>query len=196
MVDVGSQPGIGSDVEMDDGVEDHLPRGQHHYMEDDIRKSQTMDIVSIISSLRLTTSDLSRMRIPLCRLVPMPMVRPTLSCDLTLLENQFSHGYEEGARVFYVSISDEDGQTAVFSDREKDEWGPIWNSVNDQFNLSLKSKAALKHLVDYKFFVCDGNHRHIAWMNHINRLHRTERDWHISVDSIVLDTRNRIGVAM
>ncbi len=155
-----------------------------------------MDTVSIISSLRLTTSDLSCMRIPLCRLVPMPMVRPTLSCDLTLLENQFSHGYEEGARVFYVSISDEDGQTTVFSNREKDEWGPIWNSVNDQFNLSLKSKAALKHLVDYKFFVCDGNHKRIAWMNHINRLHRTERDWHISVDSIVLDTRNRIGVAM
>ena len=146
--------------------------------------------------LRLTSNDTSRMKIPLCRLVPMPMVRPTLACDLTLLENQFSGGYEEGARVFYVSISNEDGQSGVFTPAEKDEWGPIWNEINHDFNTYLMSQAALRHLVDYKFYVCDGNHRRIAWMNHIMRLHATEKIWHISVDSIVLDTRNRIGLTM
>ena len=59
------------------------------------------------------------MRIPLCRLVPMPMIRPTLASDILALEQQFVYGYEEGARVFYVSIGDEQSCTGVFSEREK-----------------------------------------------------------------------------
>jgi len=126
----------------------------------------------------------------------MPMVRPTLSCDLTQLENQFTRGYDEGARVFYISFTDEKGNTEMFTDAEKKEWGPIWNSVNDTFNAHLESIASLQHLVDYKFYVCDSNHRRVAWMIHIQRLHSLDPAWHICVDSIVLDTRQRIGVAM
>jgi len=60
-------------------------------------------------------------RIPLCHLVPMPMIRPMLSCDLTKLEQQFSHGYEDGARVFYVSFAHEQGQMGEFTEDEKRE---------------------------------------------------------------------------
>jgi len=119
-----------------------------------------------------------------------------LACDLTLLEHQLSGGYEEEARVFYVSVCDEKGQSLVFTVAEKEEWGPIWNSVNDDFNKMLRTIPTIKHLVDHKLFVCDGNHRRIAWMNHIMRLHATERSSHVSMDSIVLDTQNRIGVTM
>lgn len=185
-----SQPQL--DCQAVGDVEDVL----NDMMEDDIRRSQKLDTVSTIASLRLSTSEISRMRIPLCRMIPMPIVRPTLDCDITLLEQQFVHGYEEGARVFYVSISDEESQSSIFTDEEKSTWGPLWNLVNDKFNTHLLSEPALKHLVDYKFFVCDGNHRRIAWMNHINRLHKSEIDWHYAVDCIVLDTRDRIGVTM
>jgi len=173
-----------------------IPSVEKDALEDDIRRSQKLDTVSILHGLRLTSTDSSWMRIPLCRLVPMPMVRPTLACNLTLLENHFSGGYEEGARVFYVFVTDEDGHTSVFSGTEKEGWGPIWNTVNEEFNNFLRSNSVLKHLVDHKFFVCDRNHRRIAWMNHITRLHSTKKKWHVFVDSIVLDTRNRIGVAM
>lgn len=179
-----------------DSEDSDIPGVAKGALEDDIMMSQKLDTVSILYGLRLTSTNASRMRIPLCRLVPMPIVRPTLACDLTLLEHQFCRGYEEGARVFYVSVLDEDGQSAVFSTAEKEEWGPVWNSVNDDFNNFLKSQSVLKHLVDQKFYICDGNHRRIAWMNHITRLHAMERSWHITVDSIVLDTRDRIGVAM
>jgi len=160
-------------------------------LEDNIWKSQKLDTMSILHELRLTSTDAFRMRIPLCRMVPMPMVRPTLACDLTFLENQFTRSYEEGARVFYISMCDEDKQRDVFTSVEKEEWGPIWNAVNDDFNNMLMSQPMVKHLVDQKFFVCDGNHRRIAWMNHITHLHATKRIWHICVDSIVLDTQNR-----
>ena len=100
MGDVSTQPEIDSFEE--DLEEDPHSKEEKDLLEDDIRKMHKMDTVSSISSLRLTTSDLSRMRIPLCRLVPMPMVRPTLSCDLILLEQQLVNGYEEG--VFFISI--------------------------------------------------------------------------------------------
>ena len=89
--------------------------------EDDIRRAQKMDTVAILQSLRLFPNELSRMRIPLCRLVPMPMVWPTLASDILALEQQFVYGYEEGARVFYVSIVDEQSYTGVFSVEEKQE---------------------------------------------------------------------------
>ena len=76
-------------------------------LEDDIRRAQTVDTVAGIEALRMTPHELSRMKIPLCRLVPMLMVRPTLASDLIQLEQQFVHGYEEGARVFYVSMAHE-----------------------------------------------------------------------------------------
>ena len=98
--------------------------------------------------------------------------------------------------MFYVSVADELSQTSQFSSAEKDDWGELWNSVNDEFNRFLDSGEALKHLVDCKFFVCDGNHKQIAWMNHIMRLHSTEIKWHYCVDSIILDTRNRIGLTI
>ena len=126
--------------------------------EDDIRRAQKMDTVATLRSLRLFPNELSRMWIPLCRLVPMPMVRPTLASDILALEQQFVYGYEEGARVFYVSIADEQSCTGVFSLEEKQEWGALWNLVNDQFNDQLRSKDCLSYLVDAKFFICDGNH--------------------------------------
>ena len=73
--------------------------------EDDIRRAQTVDTMARIEALRMTPYEFSRMKIPLCRLVSMPMVRPTLASDLIQLEQQFVHGYKEGARVFYVSVA-------------------------------------------------------------------------------------------
>ena len=164
--------------------------------EDDIKRAHKMDTIATLQSLRLFPNELSRMGIPLCRLVPKSIVRPTLASDILALEQQFVYGYEEGARVFYVSIADEQSCTGVFSVEEKQEWGALWNLVNDRFNDQLRSNDSLRHLVDAKFFICDGNHRRIAWMNHITRLHSTELSWHISVDSIILDTRNQVALAM
>ena len=106
--------------------------------EDDIRRAHKMDIVATNQSLRLFPNELSRMRIPLYQLVPMPMVRSTLASDILALKHKFVYGYEEGARVFYVSIADEQSCTGVFSIEEKQEWGPLWNLVNDQFYGNMK----------------------------------------------------------
>ena len=124
------------------------------------------------------------------------MVRPTMQSDLSKLEQEFVHGYREGASVFYVTTTDEEGKTREVTKTDKARWGPIWNEKNDKFNTFLLSVDDLASLTNVMFFVCDGNHRYQAWLNHIERLHKTEESWHYLVDSILLDTKGRIGLVM
>ena len=124
------------------------------------------------------------------------MVRPTLSTDLSKLEQEFVHGYREGSSVFYVTLTDEEGQTREVSEADKLSWGPIWSAKNEDFNSFLLSIPELASFKDLMFFVCDGNHRRQAWLNHIQRLHKTDEAWHYSVDNILLDTKGKIGAVM
>jgi hypothetical protein len=164
--------------------------------EDDIRSRKKLNFVATISRLRVQPLSSSRFNIPLCRMLAMPMIRPTLSNDLGKLEQEFVHGYGDGASVFYVSLTDEEGRTHEVSEADKGSWGPIWCAKNDEFNSFLRSVPELASFDNSMFFVCDGNHRRQAWWNHIQRLHKTEVDWHCSVDSIFLDTKGKIGVVM
>jgi hypothetical protein len=79
--------------------------------EDEIRTRQKLNLVSTITSLRFQPVSSSRFCILLCRMFAMPMVRPTLASDLAKLEQEFVHGYKEGASVFYVTTNNEDGKT-------------------------------------------------------------------------------------
>ena len=177
----------------DDSINDEDQFGSD---EDEIRGRQKLNSVATISSLRLKPSSSSRFFIPLCRMIAMPVVRPTLQSDLSKLEQEFVHGYREGAAVFYVSITNEDGNKQEVTAADKAAWGPLWDAENDSFEKYLTSVPELKALSNLMFFVCDGNHRRQAWLNHIERLHRNEASWHYKVDAIVLDTKDRIGVVM
>jgi hypothetical protein len=68
--------------------------------------------------------------------------------------------------------------------------------ANNHFDDQLRANKHLQHLQGKMFFICDGNHRFKAWTGYINRLHRDDRDWYIVVDSIVLDTKGKIGLLL
>ena len=195
-----SQPeiqGEGDDeLPEDEAMQDALEEDNKGLLEDDLRQYQKVDSVKTIASLRMKPDHLFRLQIPLCRMVAMPMVRPTLSCDLTLLEQEFAKRYRDGAAVFYVTTTNEGGQSSEFTLEEIDAWDPLWREQNDLFNNHLESVPQLRFLKNLKFFVCDGNHRLLAWMNHIFRRHSQDEEWHIAVDSIVLDTKGRTELVM
>src|SRR5450759_3787856 len=77
--------------------------------EDELREFQKVDSIQVIEGMRISPKDASRFDIPLCRMVYMPLVRPTLAIDIKKLEAEFTHGYRPGAPVFYVSITNEHG---------------------------------------------------------------------------------------
>ena len=182
---------------MDEDVEeDFIEEEDKDLLEDDLRQYHKVDSVNTIAGLRMKPDHLFRLQIPLCRMVPMPMVIPTLSCDLDLLEHEFAVGYRDGAAVFYVTISNEAGEISEFTEEEKDKWDPFWKEKNNTFIAHLESKPELRFLKNLKFYVCDGNHRLISWMNYISRRHSKDREWHYCVDSIVLETKGRIELVM
>ena len=130
---------------------------------------QKGDSIDILSDLHMKPKELFRLHIPLCRLVAMPMVKPTLSYDITKLEQEFAGGYCDGAVVFYVSTTNEEGKNQEFSKDEMSKWDPIWREKNKVFTRYLNSRPELNFLKNFKFFICHGNHCRISWMNVIDR---------------------------
>ena len=67
---------------------------------------------SVIENLQFQPTSKSRFFIPLCRLLSMPLVRPTLLSDVLKLEQGFIHGYRSGSAVFYISVVNNEMETA------------------------------------------------------------------------------------
>ena len=87
--------------------------------EDELRRLQKVDSIQVIESMRISPKDASRFDIPLCRMLYMPLVRPTLATDIKKLEAEFTHGYRPGAPVFYVSISNDKGEERSVTDEDR-----------------------------------------------------------------------------
>jgi hypothetical protein len=169
---------------------------QLHLTEDELRHAQRVNCISAIDTLRISPRTSSRFDVPLCRLVYMPLVRPTLESDIKRLEAEFTHGYRPGATVFYVSLTNDVGEELFVTEEDKQKWGPLWNEANDRFEAGLKGLPHLSFLQNRKLFICDGNHRFRAWMDYIERMHAADADWHISVDCICLDIKGSVGLAL
>ena len=73
-------PPSGSPEESDVGV---------RAMEYRIRHNLKKDSFSVVEGMRIQPMEKSSMRIPLCRLIHMPLVRPTLRSDVTKLMAAF-----------------------------------------------------------------------------------------------------------
>jgi len=122
-----AQPEIGVEEEDEEEFveEDMLEDKEKDLLEDELRQLYKVDSVATISSLRMKPDHLFCLQIPLCRMVAMPMVRPTLLCDLDLFEHEFMNGYRDGAAVFYVTTTNEAGESSQFTEEEIEEWGPL-----------------------------------------------------------------------
>jgi hypothetical protein len=164
--------------------------------EDKLRELQKANSIQCIEGMRMLPKEASRFDIPLCRMVYMPLVRPTLTHDIKRLEAEFIHGYRPGAPVFYVSITNEHGEERFVKDVDTSKWDPHWTSVNKDFEVKLASNPHLRSLYGRMFFICDGNHCFKAWTCYIDKLHRDDLEWHYVVDNIFLDTRGKGGLLM
>ena len=91
--------------------------------EDELRILQKVDSIQVIEGMRIFPKDASRFDILLCKMVYMPLVRPTLAYDVKKLEAEFTHGYCLGTPVFYVSIYNKHGEERLVTDEDKSTWG-------------------------------------------------------------------------
>jgi hypothetical protein len=66
----------------------------------ELTNKRKVNSTSTISSIRAGPN--ARFRVPLCHMVPMPIVRPALQGDFIKLEADFFNSYRDGDRVFYL----------------------------------------------------------------------------------------------
>ena len=84
------------------------------------------DSFSVVEDMRIQPVKKSSMRIPLCKLIHMPLVRPPLRSDVTKLMASFQFGYRVGSATLYVSTTNESGDNQFISAKDKCEWGELW----------------------------------------------------------------------
>jgi hypothetical protein len=65
-----------------------------------------------------------------------------------------------------------------------------------QFEEYFKTNLDLQKLSNMMFFVWDGNHRLQAWLPYIDRMHKTKENWHVAVDSIILDKIRQVVILL
>jgi len=96
--------------------------------EDELRELHKANSIQCIEGMRILPKAMSRFDIPLCRMIYMPLVRPTLAHDIKRLEAEFTHGYRPGAPVFYVSTTNKHGEERLMKDVDTSDWGPHWTA--------------------------------------------------------------------
>jgi hypothetical protein len=101
-------------------------------------------------------------------------------------------GYREGDKVFYVSTTNNKGVEKLVIPELFDSWDIQWQAKNAKFEEYLKADLDLQKLFNMMFFVWDGNHRLQALLPYIDRMYKTKENWHVSVDSIILDKKRGV----
>jgi hypothetical protein len=98
-------------MEIDDTVViDYPDEPECTLNEDELHQVLKVNSNKCIEHMRISPKEASRFDIPLCRMVYMPLDRPTLASDIKRLEADFAHGYHHGASVFYVTLCNERGE--------------------------------------------------------------------------------------
>ena len=96
--------------------------------------------------------------------------------------------YRDGDRAMYVSPYNNLDEVLHVSEDIQASLRLYWHD----FDSMLQKASDLSHLVGKMFFRVGGELT--AWFRLINKHHSTDKDWHISVDCIVVDLRNCTAV--
>ena len=88
-------------------------------------KRQKHDLNSVISRLCIKLEAKLWLKIPLCRLQPLPLMWPINNVDVQQLENEFVIGYRDGNRVLYVSMYNNKVESLDVSSDIFDSWSSL-----------------------------------------------------------------------
>ena len=173
--------------------EDYMPNGLTiNQSKIVLCKRQKCEMNSVINHLHIKL----RLKIPLCRLRALPLVRLINKVDVQQLENEFVTGYHDGDRVLYVSMYNDKAELLDVLSNIFDLWSGLMQSTKDRFEVELVVDPNLTKFVGKMLYVWESNHRLAAWWLHINNFHDNDKIWHMSVHCIVVDPRNETDVLL
>ena len=116
------------------------------------------DLFAAISLMRQQPEEkFSRLRVPLCRMVPMPELRGVQLANKLRLQDNFQHGYRFGTAIFYIAMTGRNGEKMSLTQEIVDQWSPAWRQVNAEFEAAMRKDEALEDMCGKMFFIYDGN---------------------------------------
>ena len=78
--------------------------------------------VQILQRFQAFQGEFSQIEIPLCRMITLQVVCPTLAKDIEKMKADFVHGYRPGAAVFYVYTTNFGGKERFVTDADCLSW--------------------------------------------------------------------------
>lgn len=94
----------------------------------------------------------NEVNILLCRMILMPIVRPTLTIDVLKMEQTFQMGYMESEKAFFILHSYWWGQKESMLNFEGS-WDPFWMKKNAKFRKFFLVDPNLYNLFGKMFYV-------------------------------------------
>ena len=150
----------------------------------ELTNKRKVNSTSTISAIRAGPN--FRLRVPLRRMVRMPIMRLALKGDITKLDANFFNGHRNGGRVFYISATDSKGNIQFVDDEVRTSWSTNQAQANAVFESQLDTDFSLTTYKNKIFFIWDDIHIFFAWRNYIDRVYTKDFERHVFVDSIIL----------
>lgn len=159
----------------------------------DLAIKESVPTTSRLEKLQWQPKQKGRLFIPLCRMMPLLVVRPFLKNDVSQLTTHFMiDGYMEGCGFFYVALEDDHGHTNDVTPNVVAKWSSVWKEVNEEFEKKLLADEDLKIFSNKMVMVWDGNHRLQACMPIIDQFHSNDIYWHYCVEGVILEPRGDV----
>ena len=76
------------------------------------------------------------------------------------------------------------------------EWDVYWKAIDEEFENELTLKKGLLFISFFFFFVWEGNHYTIAWMELISDKHKDNKAWHLLIYSAIIDPTKNSELAL
>jgi hypothetical protein len=96
----------------------------------------------ILEKYKISQKHKVHMVVPLCRMVPMLVVRPTLKIDILKMEQAFHMGYRVRDKVFYLFMMSWKGKEYDLSLHSRT-WDEHWVIENERFEKVLQKDLNL-----------------------------------------------------
>ena len=128
-------------------------------------------------------------RIPLCRLMNMPLVRPLQrdSPAIDTLKAEFRKlGYQADTPSFFVQYADMEGEMHTVTDDIRGRWDQCWVRANAEFEAECDRFPVFANFKDKMFSVLDGNHRLLSWMQ-LSEEFPNDMKYHPRVVCVILE---------
>ena len=93
---------------------------------DDLVIKESVITSLVLERLQFEPKNKSKLHIPLCRMISLPIVRPFLENDVMRLGVHFvKTGYIDGHGVFYVATEDNKGRTVPVTQAISNSWSSL-----------------------------------------------------------------------